>query len=130
AAQCFDQLSDDPSMNARRPWHHYDTTSSQLIAPLRCLHPSEEGGLIHAQVRLDIHDRLIASYYRASRGSNEEHKIPFDPPKAEGPGLRPGLRMYRDICRDRLQISNPFRPAALPARAPASSAFRPPSPRW
>src|SRR5260370_28748610 len=46
-------------MNARSAKHHDDAPPHQLTTLLARLHPGKEGSLVHAQVRLKIHGRLI-----------------------------------------------------------------------
>jgi hypothetical protein len=64
--QCGNEVCDDPPMKTRGPRHHHNTTPRKLIPSLVRLHPGDEGSLVHAQVRLDVHGRLVANAFRKS----------------------------------------------------------------
>src|SRR5580704_12181966 len=75
-------------MRARYAGHHHDTTSGELIASLVCLHPGNEGGLVHAQVGLNIHG--VASRRRIVKQGAGGKKSAAGRP-TDG-GRRPSLR--------------------------------------
>ena len=51
---CSEPAHED-CVTARAPGHHHDAVPGELITSLVRLHPREELGLIHAQIKLDIH---------------------------------------------------------------------------
>src|SRR6516162_9754856 len=56
------QVPGDLRMGTRAAGHHEDAALRKLIAPLAPLDPGDERGLVHLQIRPDIHGRLILTH--------------------------------------------------------------------